>query len=142
MNKLVPFINTVKELKDACIRAAEANVQFAQVFAPRMKDLSLIVAIHDRYVEIAAESGFKADGTSNNKQFLFIVLYLYSPASLLGGRINKELRSSIATALGISASTALYKMRSTSVSWYETYPEFRNECNLALEKIDAYLSDL
>lgn len=141
-NVLNRFIVTINEYRDVCMKAAEANIRFAEAFAPRLTDLSLIAKIHEMYVGFARESGFNADGTDNNKQFLFLILWLYSPASLLGGRINKELRSSIATALGISASTALYKMRSTSVSWYETYPEFRNECNLALEKIDAYLSDL
>lgn len=142
MNKLEPLINTVKELKDACIKAAEANMQFAQVFMPKLKDLSLIEKIHELYVKVADESGFSGDGTSNNKQFVFLILYLYSPASLCGGKINRELRKAIASVLGISADTALYKMRATSVSWYETYPEFRKECNRAIEEINRYMTDL
>lgn len=139
LNKLVVTIN---EYRDVCRKAAEANIKFAEAFAPRLTDMSLIEKIHQMYVTFARESGFSADGTDNNKQFLFLILWLYSPASLMGGKINKHLRRVIASALGINADTALYKMRSTSVSWYETYQEFRRECNLTLEHIEKHMSEL
>lgn len=142
MNRMIPLINAVKDMKDACAKAAEANIQFAQVFTPKMSDLSLIGKIHQLYVKVADESGFSGDGTSNNKQFVFLVLYLYSPASLCGGTINRKLRKAVASVLGINADTALYKMRATSVSWYDTYPEFRNECNRAIEEISRQMTDL
>lgn len=141
-NVLEPLVRTIKDYRSACMKIAEANIQFAQSFAPRLTNLTGIRKIYDIYVKFAKDSNFKEDGTDNNKQFLFLILYFYSPASLCGGKINCALRKTIAATLGISADTALYKMRAKSVSWYKIYPDFRRECNIAIEEIENHLEDL
>lgn len=139
MNVLDKYIQAIDGLKEANMNVAAAHMAFSEVFRARMKDMAMIEKIHGWYIETAREHSFSGDGTSNNKQFVFLILNLYSPASLVGGGINKNLRRSIASALGIKASTAIYKMRSNAVHWYKIYPGFREECNTAITEVGRTL---
>lgn len=139
MNVLDKYTKAIDGLKEANRSVAEAHLQFSAVFRARLEDLSLIEKIHGWYIETAREHAFSGDGTTNNKQFVFLILSLYSPASLVGGGINKNLRRAIASALGIKANTAIYKMRSCAVNWYDIYPKFRGECNTAISEVDRTL---
>lgn len=140
MSILEEYKKAADGLKEAHRAAAEADARFGRLLAPKASDLGLIGGIHEWYRRTAAERSFRADGTANNKQFVFLVLYLYSPASLVGGRINKGLRRAIAAALGISAATAVYKMRSVAVSWYGMYPRFREEVDTVVASVPAEFS--
>lgn len=137
MSILEEYRKAADGLREAHRAAAEADVRFGRLLAPKVSDLGLIGGVHEWYRREAAERSFRADGTANNKQFVFLVLYLYSPASLVGGRISKGLRRAIAAALGIRAATAVYKMRSVAVSWYGTYPRFREEVDAAVAHVPA-----
>lgn len=141
MNVLDKYTRAIDDLKEANRSVAEAHLQFSAVFKARMVDLGMIEKIHGWYIETAREHDFCGDGNANNKQFVFLILNLYSPASLVGGGINKSLRRAIASALGINANTAIYKMRSTAVNWYNIYPKFRGECNVAISEVERTLRD-
>lgn len=140
MDVLDKYTSAVDRLKDAENRNIAANLEFAEAMRPKLNDLTMISQIREWYQEVARDARFKGDGKANNKQFVFVILNLYSPASLIGGCINKSLRRAIAQSIGITASHAIYKTRSTAVAWYKTYPRFRNECNMAITKIDEYLA--
>ena len=141
MDVLEKYTRAIDGLKEANRSVAEAHLTFSEVFRARLGDLGMIEKIHGWYIETARENHFSADGTTNNKQFVFVILNLFSPASLFGGGINKQLRRTIAAALGINASTAIYKMRSTAVNWYNIYPKFRGECNVAISEVERTLRE-
>ena len=140
MNILDKYTRAIDGLKEANMNVAAAHLAFSEVFRARMDDLALIEKIHGWYIETAREHSFSGDGTSNNQQFVFLILELYSPASLVGGGINKNLRRAIASVLGIRANTAIYKMRSMAVHWYNIYPKFREECNTAVSEVERTLT--
>lgn len=140
MDVLENYATAVDRLKDAESRNIAAHLEFAETLRPKLNDLSMVGQIREWYQQTARECRFKGDGKGNNKQFVFLILNLYSPASLIGGSINKSLRRAIASTLGITAGHAIYKMRSLAIAWYRTYPRFQNECNTAILKIDEKLS--
>lgn len=134
MNNLMEKYNrAIAEFHEANRRVAEASLAFSAVFRPAATDLSKIAPLYEKYTALAREKEFRADGQRNDKQFVFAVLHLYSPASLCGGIISRKVRRAVAESLGIKADTAIYKMRSIAVSWYGTYPLFRSECNIAIQ---------
>lgn len=140
MNVLEKYTRAIDGLHEANRNVAEAHLRFSEVFKAQLDDLGMIEKIHGWYIETAREYGFCADGTANNKQFVFLILNFYSPASLVGGGINKSLRRAIASTLGIKANTAVYKMRSIAVNWYNVYPKFRAECNTAITEVQRTLT--
>lgn len=139
MNLMQKYNEAIAEFHEANRLVAEASLTFSTVFKPLVEDISKIASLRESYVTFAREQGFHADGRSNDKQFIFAILHLYSPASLCGGAINKKLRRAIANSLGVKADTAIYKMRSAAVSWYDTYPLFCGECNLAVKRLREIL---
>lgn len=125
------------------MESTKAYIELSQTLTPKLKDLALIVKIYGIYCEVAERYGFKADKVSdNNKQFLFLILWLYSPASLCGGKITKTLRKAISQPLGIEFDNTIYKIRSKALSWYDIYPEFRKECNIAIDEVCKVMADL
>ncbi len=139
MDLMKKYNDAIRSFHEANRLAAEASYTFSQIFRAKAEDLSRIDELHTLFDKVSSENGFRADGRNNDKQFVFAVLHLYSPASLCGGGINKRLRRAIAAALGVRADTAVYKMRSTAVSWYDTYPLFHSECNVAVRALSEHL---
>lgn len=122
-------------------RMTAATLEYSAVFAPRLTDLTLIPKLYDWYCAYAEENKFTADLNSRKKQFVFVVLMLFSPPSIFGGKIRKALRNAIAHTFGISDGTAIYKMRDKAVAWQSTYKTFADEIDKAYQHIDALLSD-
>lgn len=139
MDLMKKYTDAIRSFHEANRLAAEASYTFSQVFRAKVEDVSKIAELHTLFEKVSSENGFRADGRNNDKQFVFAVLHLYSPASLCGGGINKRLRRAIAAAVGVRADTAVYKMRSTAVSWYDTYPLFYSECNTAVKAFREHL---
>lgn len=133
------YNDAIKAFHEANMAAAEASRVFSEVLRPAMENVNRIGELHELYLKVASEHGFRADGQRNDKQFVFAVLHIYSPASLCGGGISKRIRTAIASALGVRADTAVYKMRSTAVSWYDMYPLFHGECNTTVKAFKEYL---
>lgn len=121
-------INEILDMKDA-INASVGRLD-------RLCDLSMIGRLYAFYQKLSADSGFKADiRNGNRKQFLLAILMLYSPASLAGGMIPKQLRHEIAEALGIRYDHMVYEMRGKAVAWYRTYASFREETDIAYSQL-------
>lgn len=139
MDLMKKYNKAIEDFHEANRLVAEASLTFSTIFKPLVEDISKIADLRVIYTGIVKECGFRADGQRNDKQFIFAVLHLYSPASLCGGTINKKLRRAIANSLGVRADTAIYKMRSIAVSWYDMYPLFHGECNTTVKAFKEYL---
>lgn len=139
MNLMDKYNKAIEEFHEANRLVAEASLIFSTVFKPLIEDISKIAGLRELYARLSADEGFHADGQRNDKQFIFAVLHLYSPASLCGGAINKRLRRAIAQSMGVRADTAIYKLRSLAVTWYDAYPLFHAECNLTVKRFKEHL---
>ena len=129
------------KLEQATETARLCQREFNDVFASTLNDLSLIPYIYKWYRDCAAENKFSSDRRNNNyKQFIFIILLLYSPASLFGGKIRNDLRTSIADLLHLRANTIVYHMRDRVVVWIGTYKIFADEVAIAYEDIMMHLN--
>lgn len=136
MSILEEYRRAADGLREAHRAAAEADARFGRLLAPKVSDLGLIGGIHEWYRRRrrsgrSAPTGRPTTSSSCSSSFTS------TPASLVGGRINRGLRRAIAAALGLRAATAVYKMRSVAVSWYGMYPRFREEVDAAVANVPA-----
>jgi len=125
---------------DSAQRLSETTSEYNAIFKPKLNDVSLIPRLYEWYCQCADKFGFKTDKNGRKKQFVFIVLIYFSPASIFGGEVRKELRNAIADIFGIKG-IGIYRMRDNAVAWQSTYKTFAAETDKAYRHIDALLSD-
>ena len=102
----------------------------------RLTDLSLIPRLYEEYNRIAEENGFRGDlRNGNHKQFLMVLLLLYCPECVFGGRISRPFRNAVSSVLHLKSSHIVYSMRDKSAVWYRNYKTFAVEVDLAYSTI-------
>lgn len=80
--------NKIIRLKKIRIEKSELSEEENALTAPILKDKSLIHEIYKIFVELLNERGCppNIDSVTQRKKFIFIILYLFSPSSLAGGK--------------------------------------------------------
>jgi len=97
--------------------------------APVLKDKSLIHEIYRIFVEVLNERGCPPhiDSVTQRKKFIFIILYLFSPSSLAGGKMTAGLRPEIAKVLGIQSECTISDNCTDVVFLYQNYGDFSGD---------------
>ena len=125
----------LEQVKEAFEVQRQLNKKIDRMKRERLTDLSLIPRLYDRYREIASEYGFNADSRNgNHKQFLMVLLLLYCPDAVFGGKIPRGFRDAVASVLHVKGHI-VYSMRDRATVWYMTYLEFANEVDMAYKCI-------
>lgn len=77
--------NKIIRLKKIRIEKSELSEEENALTAPVLKDKSLIHEIYKIFAELLNERGCppNIDSVTQRKKFIFIILYLFSPSSLL-----------------------------------------------------------
>lgn len=125
---------------------ADLSGEETRLSSPVLDDFSLIDGIYDVFTRsVRNDRGV----VMLRKEFLFIVMYLYSPSTLAGGKMEKGLREKIGEVLGIYGKTVISDNVSTLMLTYNVYAYFRSDVGHIfrevikwLRKIDAIHEDL
>ena len=107
---------------------ASLSLRESELTRPTLSDLNLIPTIYDWFLE-AAKTIPKRNKSILNKEFIFIVIFLYSPGTLAGGKMKNGLRSKIGDTLGIIGRSSISDKLDTLVFHYRMYKYFRNDLN-------------
>lgn len=104
------------------------------------EEFSLSRATYNDYSQIRTIFDMFPDGQMNSafikrKEFLFVILLLYSPSALSGGRMRRGLREVIAVTVGCSCSNVSHDYQNVWF-YYISYKKFREDVNNALELIE------
>ena len=125
---------------------AELSGEEAKISSPVLNDFSLIDGIYDVFTRSVRND---RGAVILRKEFLFIVMYLYSPSTLAGGKMEKGLRGKIGEILGIYGKSVISDNVSTLMLTYNVYAYFRSDVEQIfrevmkwLRKIDAIHVDL
>lgn len=130
----------LEQVKEAFEVQRQLNMKIDRMKGERLTDLSLIPRLYDRYREIASEYGFNADSRNgNHKQFLMVLLLLYCPDAVFGGRIFRLLRNAVASALSLKSGHIVYNMRDKAAVWYMNYSRFSSEVDIAYMEISEFI---
>lgn len=124
---MVKEFSTISELKTIREQKSRLSERESELSAPILADLNLIKELYSWFCEINGERDCPGRNASvhQRKKFIFIVLFLYAPSVLAGGRMPIGLRDCIAEATGISDVTFISHNVETVVFMYQHDKHFR-----------------
>lgn len=131
MVKELSSIMELKSIREQKSRLSERENELAQ---PLLTDLDMIPRIYEWFNELLKELPNRNKSTLT-KEFIFIILFLYSPGTLAGGKMKLGVRKSIADTLGLTACTAVSNKCSEIVFMYKIYKYFRQDLSIIYPKI-------
>ena len=121
--------NKIIRLKKIRIEKSELSEEENILTSPILKDKSLIHEIYKIFVELLNERGCSPniDSVTQRKKFIFIILYLFSPSSLAGGKMASGLRPEIAKVLGVQSECTISDNCADVVFLYQNYGDFSGD---------------
>lgn len=130
----------LKAIREQKSRLSERERELSSAL---LQDTSLIPEIYSWFKDIVAETDHSPnpDDVMQRKKFLFIVLFLYAPSSLAGGRLPNGIRAGLANVFP-DVSPCVISNNIADVSFiYQQYKDFRQDIeylyNQILERLKA-----
>ena len=124
---MVKEFSVVSELKTIREQKSRLSERENEISTPVVFDLSHVKTIYEWFCEIRGECNGRNESIHLRKQFIFIILFLYSPSTLAGGRMPVGLRDSIANAVDLKDITFISHNVETVVFMYQNYKDFRKD---------------
>lgn len=125
------IIETIKRIEKARTALRQAIVDNELATSPRLKDLALIPKIYEIFKDIKG-----GDITVNDrKEFIFVVIYLYAPQKLFGGKMPHGMRRAIANITGITCASVISATCTELMVLYTTYSDFRRGVDELLNRV-------
>lgn len=128
-------MNRVKELR-RIRESIEALREEEEAFSrPIVANMGMIRNLYDVFcVALSRQDCGRPTDADNRKKFLYAILYLFSPATLVGGSMRHRMRENITEIIGCTP-TGVSRDYKTAIFFYDTYNTFR-------ESVDSILRDM
>lgn len=127
-------IAEIKSIREQKSRLSEREKELTE---PILTDLAMIGKLWGWFKEIIGERDCppRPESVTQRKKFVFIVLFLYSPSTLAGGKMAPGLRDRLADVLGVHAPSVISNDMSNAVFFYQQYKDFRMEVDRVFNKV-------
>ena len=123
----------LKSIREQKYRLSERESEIAK---PVLTDLGMIDTLYEWFKEIALEGKELPKGNvSQGKKFIFIILYLYSPTTLAGGKMRAGLREKLAEVFPIKEKSVVSNNTNNLVFSYQLYKYFRQDVERIYKEI-------
>lgn len=121
--------NKIIRLKKVRIEKAELSEEENVLTIPIFTDKGLISEIYKIFVDLLNEKGCPPciDSVHQRKKFIFIILYLFSPSTLAGGKMLCGLRAEMARVLGVQSECTISDNCADVVFLYQNYGDFSGD---------------
>lgn len=120
------MFDEITDLESIHKQKPEISEREEKLSTPKLNDLKLIPTIYVWFCEFHDSGHYKNNVVQLRKQFVFIILYLYSPRKLAcGGRMLNGLRDTLTDAIGLSAKTIISNDSDRLLGDYRNYKDFR-----------------
>ena len=126
MTKEFSSIVELKAIREQKSRLSEREQELS---APMLTDFALIPEIYSWFKEILSQSDCPPnfESVTQRKKFLFIVLFLFAPSVLAGGRLPNGIRAEIASVFP-DVLPCVISNNIADVSFiYQQYKDFRQD---------------
>lgn len=130
--RMMSRLTAIREMK------AELSREEVELSTPLLHDVCQVGNVYDLYTNIIGKRLKKRGTSSERKQFVFIILFLYSPSSLAGFKMRRGLREKIAEVLDCTCSNVSHDYKDIGFL-YRTYKKFRNDVDNVLAEIRSHL---
>lgn len=127
-------ISELKSIRDQKSRLSEREAELSN---PILSDLNLIPKVYQWFNEISENRDCppRKDSVRVRKQFIFIILFLYSPSVLAGGKMPKGLRKAISDAVNLHSESTVSDNCADVVFLYQNYKDFRRDIDYLYSEI-------
>lgn len=121
--------NKITRLEKIRVEKSELSREENALISPVLKDNRLVRVVHGIFTGILNERGSPpgVDSVLTRKKFIFIILYLFSPGTLAGGKIKAGLREEMSRVLGIQSKTVISNNLDDIMFLYRNYKDFRED---------------
>lgn len=121
--------NKIIRLRKIRIEKSELSEEENALILPMLSDKTLIREVYKTFVEILNERGCppNIDSVTQRKKFIFIILYLFSPSSLAGGKMAAGLREEMSKVLDIQSKSTISDNCADVVFLYQNYGDFSRD---------------
>lgn len=133
--------SSIVELKSIREQKSRLSEREQELSLPILTDLSLIPEIYGWFKEVLSKMDYppNPESVTQRKKFLFIVLFLFAPSVLAGGRLPNGIRAEISGVFP-DVSPCVISNNIADVSFiYQQYKDFRQDIefiyNQVLEKL-------
>ena len=134
MTKEFSSIVELKSIREQKSRLSERETELSSTI---LTDLKLIPEIYTWFKEILSTANIhiNSDNVSQRKKFLFIVLFLFAPSVLAGGRLPNGIRAEISGVFP-DVSPCVISNNIADVSFiYQQYKDFRQDIEYLYNQI-------
>lgn len=129
------IIETIKRIEKARTALRQAIVDNEIATSPKLKDLNLIPKIYKVFEELKG----KEIKVNDRKEFIFVVIYLYSPNKFFGGKMPQGLRRAITKSTKVTCASVISATCTELMVLYTTYSDFRQGVDELIQKVNDVL---
>lgn len=118
-------IAEIKLIREQKSRLSEREKELTE---PTLTDLDMVKTLYELFKESLAgrDCSGRAESTTQRKKFIFIVLFLFSPSTLAGGRISNKIRKVLSEVIGCTPSYISHNVENV-IFFYQQYKDFRQD---------------
>lgn len=128
--------SSISELKHIREQKSRLSEREAELVKPRLTNLELIPTIYDMFKEVLCVIGLPSRGRIiQRKEFLFIVLFLFVPSVLAGGRIPNGVRKALEHVFPKVKPCTISNNIADVAFLYQQYKYFRSDVNIIYNEI-------
>lgn len=133
--------SSIAELKAIREQKSRLTERERELSAPVLTDLSLIPEVYGWFREIQTERDCppNPESVTQRKKFLFIVLFLFSPSVLAGGRLPNGIRTELAKVFPGLHPSVISNNISDVAFLYQNYKDFRQDIDSLYTEIVKHL---
>lgn len=131
------MFSEIAEIKSIREQKSRLSAREKELTEPTLTNLDMIGQLYEHFKEVHQElhlSG-RVNSVTNRNKFIYIILYLYSPSSLAGGKMKNGLRSKLSEVLQLNAGSAISDNRNNSVFSCRLYKYFRQDVDKIFDEI-------
>lgn len=126
-------LNKIRELQK---QKLHINTEVSLLSTPLINDIRKINDVYNLFVSILGHVPRGAE----RKMFILIILYMFSPASLIGGKTRSGVRNAISALFSGKSSSWVSNSCHTVLFHYRTYKSFRKQVDDIFSEIMENIS--
>ena len=125
------IIETIRKIEKARTTLRQAIEENEKVVSAKLRDLTLIPKIYELFEQMKG----KEIKVNDRKEFIFVVIYLYSPNKFFGGKMPQGLRRAITKATKVTCASVISATCTELTVLYTTYSDFRQGVDNLMNKV-------
>ncbi len=131
------MFDKILEIKKIRAQKSDLSERETELSKPILSDIDTIPEVYRWFLELIEISNCpsRPESSALRKKFIFIVLLIYAPAVLAGGRMPLGLREKIGSVFNLKDHTFISHNIENVVFLYQNYKSFRREIDYLYTEI-------